>query len=179
MMMTEPNDVDLIRAIRTDGSLEATSQLYRRHWPSAWRAAFAVTGRRAMADDLAQEAFLDALRSLDRFDSDRSFPAWLHRITVNRALNALRDERRLVELGEAYPRQGEWVDEMAFDPDLMNALADLSPERRAVVVLHHWFGYSTAEIAEMLETPVGTVYSRLGRALDQLRSSLEVLDANT
>jgi RNA polymerase sigma factor (sigma-70 family) len=61
----------------------------------------------------------------------------------------------------------------ALDDELLHSLARLEPERRAVVALHYWFDYTTPEIAEVLGIPVGTVASRLSRALNDLRAHLE------
>src|SRR2546423_14483020 len=75
-----------IRAAQA-GSDEALEKLYRRHWPWAHRAAYLVVHDRAAAEDIAQEAFLSAIRSLDRFDRRRPFGPWLNRIVVNRAID--------------------------------------------------------------------------------------------
>ena len=69
------------------GSGEALEALYRRHWPWAHRAAYLVVHDQAAAEDIAQEAFLAAVRALDRFDRRRPFGPWLHRIVVNRAID--------------------------------------------------------------------------------------------
>src|SRR2546423_15644861 len=69
------------------GSDEALEHLYRRHWPWAHRAAYLVVHDAAAAADIAQEAFLAAIRSLDRFDRRRPFGPWLNRIVVNRAID--------------------------------------------------------------------------------------------
>ena len=79
------------------GSQEAIEELFARHWSQAYRAALLVTGDRAAAEDIAQEAFLAALRALPSFDVRRPLRPWLHRIVVNRAIDfsrarALRDE---------------------------------------------------------------------------------------
>ena len=75
-----------IRAAQA-GSQEALEQLYRRHWPWAHRAAYLVVHDAAAAEDIAQEAFLSAVRALDRFDRRRPFGPWLNRIVVNRAID--------------------------------------------------------------------------------------------
>src|SRR3954451_21228396 len=69
------------------GSEQALEHLYRRHWPWAHRAAYLVVHDAAAAEDIAQEAFLAAIRSLDRFDRARPFGPWLNRIVVNRAID--------------------------------------------------------------------------------------------
>src|SRR5438876_12332117 len=82
-----------------DGSTSAMEALFRHHWPRAYRAAYLVVHDSAAAEDIAQEAFLAAVRNLDRFDRRRPFGPWLHRIVVNRAIDwarmrALRPEVR-------------------------------------------------------------------------------------
>src|ERR687887_2055759 len=78
-----------LRAARA-GSLPDFEALFRAHWPGAYRAAFLVVHDSAAAEDIAQEAFLAAVRALDRFDRRRPFRPWLHRIVVNRALDLVR-----------------------------------------------------------------------------------------
>src|SRR5512132_4533584 len=68
-----------------DGSASDLEALFRHHWPGAYRAAYLVVQDGAAAEDIAQEAFLSAVRALDRFDRRRPFGPWLHRIVVNRA----------------------------------------------------------------------------------------------
>src|SRR3970282_3027423 len=87
------------------GSVSDLEALFRMHWPRAFRAAYLVTHDSAAAEDIAQEAFLAALRALDRFDRRRPFGPWLHRIVVNRAIDwtRARSLRSEVELGESLP----------------------------------------------------------------------------
>jgi RNA polymerase sigma-70 factor (ECF subfamily) len=158
------------------GSRDAAGELFARHWPGAWRAAYAVTGRRAMADDVAQDAFERAFAALGRFDERRPFAPWLHRIVVNRSLDLLRTERRLV--GDAELERLEWHDLDSGDQELLAAVAGLSLQRRVVVVLRYGLGYSPAAIAELLDIPTGTVNSRLARALEDLRAEYEVNDVD-
>jgi RNA polymerase sigma-70 factor (ECF subfamily) len=152
------------------GSASDFEALFRAHWPAAYRAAYLVVHDAAAAEDIAQEAFLAAVRNLDRFDRRRPFGPWLHRIVVNRAIDwsrrrALRGE---VELHESP------VDQPPPDvgADAVEVMRRLSPEHRAVIVLRHLLGYTPGEIARMLELPRGTVNSRLRRGLDQLKGSI-------
>jgi RNA polymerase sigma-70 factor (ECF subfamily) len=168
MAMGVPSDGDLVRRARA-GSREAAGELFERHWQGAWRAARVVTGSRAMADDVAQDAFERAFAALSRFDERRPFAAWLHRIVVNRSLDLIRRERRLVGLDQPDRIEGEWRDMAEGDRSLLEAVAALGPQRRVVIVLRYGLGYPPGEIAEMLGVPVGTVHSRLARALDELR----------
>src|ERR671924_1784716 len=93
------------------GSLPDLEALFRDHWPWAHRAAYLVVHDGAAAEDIAQEAFLAAVRALDRFDRRRPFGPWLHRIVVNRAIDfartrALRAEVGLVETPAAVAERG-------------------------------------------------------------------------
>jgi RNA polymerase sigma-70 factor (ECF subfamily) len=149
------------------GSGEALEALYRRHWPWAHRAAYLVVHDKAAAEDIAQEAFLAAVRALDRFDRRRPFGPWLHRIVVNRAIDWTR-ARRLraeVELGDyvAAPPAPE------PDGDAFTRIGELPAEHRAVVVLRYLLEYTPGEIAELLDLPRGTVNSRLRRGLDRMK----------
>lgn len=171
----EPSDRDLVRAARR-GDREAAASLFRRYWRSAWRAAYAITGRRALADDVAADAFERAFAALDRFDERRPFGPWLYRIVANRALDLLRAERRLAD-GEPREPSGSAVEESGGDRSLLAAVAGLSLERRVVVILRFGVGMTPKQIAAALGLPVGTVNSRLARSLEQLRESFEVRDA--
>src|SRR5919202_5056602 len=85
-----------------NGSVADLEALFRAHWPRAYRASYVVCGDAAAAEDIAQEAFLAAVRRLDSFDRRRPFAPWLHRIVVNRAIDFTRARklRAEVELGE-------------------------------------------------------------------------------
>ena len=115
------SDAKLVELAR-GGSRDAAAELFTRHWRSAWRAAYVVTGRRELADDVAQDAFERAFAALGRFDERRPFGPWLHRIVVNRCLDLLRTERRLVG-GEAELERLEWHDAPSGDQELLDAIA--------------------------------------------------------
>lgn len=161
----------LIKAAQ-GGSEKALEVLFRRHWPGAHRAAYLIVRDSQAAEDIAQEGFLAAIRGLDRFDRRRPFRPWLHRIVVNRAIDHTRARALRQEVSGA-----AGVEEIAAeDPppgfELGPALAELSPEHRAVIVLRYLLDYTPGEIARMLGLRRGTVNSRLRRGLDQLAGPL-------
>ena len=166
----------LIRAAQR-GSEEALEELFRRHWRAAHRAAYLVVHDGAAAEDIAQEAFIAAVRVLDRFDRRRPFGPWLHRIVVNRSIDwsRARKARREVsgEAAELTEASAE-VDlaGLADSDRVVVALLSLGPEQRAVVVLRYLLEYTPGEIADLLEIPRGTVNSRLRRGLDALAREL-------
>jgi RNA polymerase sigma-70 factor (ECF subfamily) len=162
----------------SEADLEA---LFRRFWPRAYRTAVLIVRDHAAAEDIAQEAFLSAIRRLDRFDRRRRFEPWLATIVANRAIDWTR--------ARASRRESSGITadaaDLASPPDpplgrysqeVLAALASLSPEHRAVVVLRYLLEYSPGEIARALELPRGTVNSRLRRGLDALESRLKELD---
>ncbi|CAN5701169.1 hypothetical protein BH24ACT25_BH24ACT25_12050 [soil metagenome] len=159
------------------GSLADFDALFASHWPRAYRAAYLIVHDAAAAEDIAQEAFIAAIRALDRFDRRRPFGPWLHRIVVNRAIDWTRARalRREVAGGGADDsREAAAPHESTrlYSDDLASALATLSAEHRAVIVLRHLLEYTPGEIARLLELPRGTVNSRLRRGLDQLENEL-------
>lgn len=169
------SDAELVRAARA-GSEAALEALFRRHWPGAVRTAYLVCLDRAAAEDVAQEALVAAVRSLDRFDRRRPFAPWLRRIVVNRAIDwtRMRAARREV-VAESVPDMASTVDPPVDDahPDLVCALGRLAPTHRAVIVMRYLLDLTPGEIARALGIPRGTVNSRLRRGLDTLGRELE------
>jgi len=155
----------------SDADLEA---LFRRHWPRAYRAAFLIVHDHAAAEDIAQEAFLAAFRRLDRFDHRRRFAPWLGTIVANRAIDWARARTARRESAHEAPEPEAPRDRPTgpYSEELLAALAALSPEHRAVVVLRYVLEYTPGEIARALELPRGTVNSRLRRGLDTLETRL-------
>ena len=153
------------------GSASDLEALFRTHWPRAFRAAYLVTHDAATAEDIAQESFLAAIRALDSFDRRRPFGPWLHRIVVNRAIDWTRARtlRAEVELRDALPAP-ELPD--VGGGETLAALARLSAEHRAVVVMRYLLEFTPGEIAGALDLPRGTVNSRLRRGLDALEEEL-------
>ncbi len=148
-----------------------------------------VTGMLGLGDDaedVGQETFIRFHRSLDRFRGESSVATYLTRIAINLSLTALKRRRRWTERFKAPARAAERVSD-GFDPErdrerqrqtdwVRAAIAALSPQHRAVVVLRMIEGYSTRETAEILSVPQGTVMSRLARAMGRLESQLKETD---
>jgi RNA polymerase sigma-70 factor (ECF subfamily) len=164
----------LIKAAQR-GSNDAMEELFRRHWRAAHRAAYLVVHDGQAAEDIAQEAFISAIRSLDRFDRRRPFAPWLHRIVVNRAIDWTRAKKARREVsGEAVPTVAPELDldALADSGHTFAVLKSLGPEQRAVIVLRYLLDYTPGEIADLLDLPRGTVNSRLRRGLDALADIL-------
>jgi RNA polymerase sigma-70 factor (ECF subfamily) len=131
------------------------------------------------AQDAAQQALLGAWRDLPTLRDVERFDAWLHRLVVNACYVEARGERRWTAkvrvLSAAPDTTPDFAAAIAARDELESAFRRLSPEHRAVVVLHHHLGYQLTEIAETLGIPAGTARSRLHHAVHQLRA---VLDAD-
>lgn len=169
-------DAELI-ALAREGSPEAASTLFHRYWLLAWRSAYGVIGDQALAEDAAQGAVERAFGALDRFDESRPFGPWLKRIAVNLAIDHLRHSRRAA-LDDDFATFRAWTLGDAADEDMemwavAEAVAGLGMTKRMVIVLRYWLDLPLEEIAGMLGLPIGTVASRLNRAVAELRSALE------
>src|SRR5204863_645327 len=129
------------------------------------------------AQDAAQRAMLGAWRDLPTLRDPARFDAWLHRLVVNACYTELRSERRWVARVRIAPPEALTEPDVAryvvARDELDTAFRRLSPDQRAVVVLHHHVGYSLTEIATMLGISDGTARSRLHRAVFRLRSALD------
>ena len=138
------------------------------HWSSLVRRLVLVLGDRAAAEDVAQDAYVRAFRSWDRFDG-ADVRGWLYTIALRLAFNEQRRHRRwLAAIRRIEPRP--WPG--PSDPDLWAALSRLDIRTRAALLLNAVDGYSQREIAAMLAVPEGTVASWLSRARAALRADL-------
>jgi RNA polymerase sigma-70 factor (ECF subfamily) len=156
------------------GSEADLETLFRTHWPRAYRTAFLIVHDHAAAEDIAQEAFVQAIRRLDRFDRRRRFAPWMGAIVANRSIDWLRATSARRESQHAAPERAAPVETPVarYSEEVLAALAALSAEHRAVVVLRYVLDYTPGEIARMLELPRGTVNSRIRRGLDALEAGL-------
>jgi RNA polymerase sigma-70 factor (ECF subfamily) len=141
----------------------------RPHYANLVRRLVLVLGDERDAEDVAQEAYLKAHRSWDRFVGG-DVRAWLYTIALRLAFNHLRGRRRwLAAIGRIEPRP--WSD--PSDPDLWAAIRTLDPRTRTALLLNVVDGYTQAEIARMLSAPEGTVASWISRGRAVLRRELD------
>jgi RNA polymerase sigma-70 factor, ECF subfamily len=187
-------DQELVAAAAR-GSREAFDDLIRRHQVAIVSLARALTNGSADAEDIAQEVFLRAWRSLRGFRGDSTFRTWLHRVAVNVIHSHHGRVSRLRRLFQAAPSDaaGGPADdpiERAPDPadleaDVMmrdaidKALASLPEELRVAVTLRDVQGLEYREIAGVLDVPIGTVESRIFRGRQRLKPLLRPLRART
>jgi RNA polymerase sigma-70 factor (ECF subfamily) len=177
------DDAQLIdEALR--GDAESFGELVRKYQDRLFNTVLHVAGRREEAEDVVQEAFVQAFLKLDSFHRESAFYTWLYRIAFNIAIS--RRRRRKGETSIDQQREAAGVEPLddAEAPEerllreeraeqLSGALKRLSDEHRAILVLREMEGCCYETIAEILDLPVGTVRSRLHRARLQLRDELK------
>ena len=156
-------------------------EVVRDHSARVYRLAYRLTGNAHDAEDLTQDVFVRVFRSLHRFQPG-TFEGWLHRITTNLFLDGARRRQKIrfdgmaegseERLPSSWPTPSEQLADADLDHDVAAALAALSPEFRAAVVLCDIEGLSYEEISEVLDIKIGTVRSRIHRGRSQLRSAL-------
>ena len=170
------NDHALVRA-SIAGDTRAFEQLYRAHVGRVHGAILRLVGMdRARAEELTQEAFIQAWRKLSSFRFDSAFSTWLYRLGVNTALMDLRGKRDEVNADDAVlelAAGGEVPFCAGERGDLERAVSKLPPRARAVLVLHDVEGWKHEEIAAELGMAVGSSKAQLHRARGLLRTTLE------
>ena len=163
-----------------DWSTPTWEDLVRDHSDMVYRVALRLTGNAPDAEDLTQEVFIRAFRSIHKFEPG-TLNGWLHRITTNLFLDSARRTKRLrfdpmADAQERVPSSdrgpAESMIDTSLDHDVARALADLTPDHRVAVVLCDIEGLSYEEIAGILDVKVGTVRSRIHRGREGLRRSL-------
>ncbi len=184
------DDHSLVQACRA-GQTEAFGILVVRYQERLYPTILRLIGRPEDAEDILQDTFVRAFEKLNQFQGDSSFYTWIYRIAVNLALSGYRQRRVRSALPVKGKRQPVSRDDPPdespdADPTLAleraerekivgDALNQLSPEHRAVVILKDFDGHRYEEISTILNIPVGTVRSRLHRARCELRERLQSL----
>lgn len=184
----EDDERDLVRRARR-GDREAFSALVQRYQSRVVGVARALVHNPDDAVELAQETFIRAFQNLAGFEGRSSFSTWLYRIASNLAIDWRRRETRYVvahgeeaesELRKIPSGEGDSFRSLVRDETsrkVREALKELTPEHREVILLREMEGLSYEEISEILNCPKGTVMSRLHYARSHLRSLLKGLEA--
>lgn len=169
------------------GNTEAFGELVRRYQERLYHSVYRLIENAEDAQDVVQEAFLNAYQSLEGFKGHSRFFTWLYRIAVNTAISHKRKHRSMARMetqknGEhtldpldpsEASRPEHALEQVEQQRRVRQALARLSPEHRTVLVMKEIEGQKYEEMAEILHVPIGTIRSRLHRARLELRELLE------
>lgn len=168
---------------------ELFEKLVDRSYRQAYSMAFRLAGNRSEAEDLLQETYVRAFRFFHRYNQELPFNSWLYRIMTNIHIDNVRRKGRIKTVSIHQPTDGGQVWEFAdknghadakllaenFEEPFHRALLAMNPEFRTAVLLADIEGMSYEEIAEVMETSVGTVRSRIHRGRRQLRNNIETI----
>jgi RNA polymerase sigma-70 factor (ECF subfamily) len=187
--MSESDSVAVAKVLR--GESDAYRMLVERHGRFLFRVAFRITGNVPDAEDVVQEAFLRAFRSLHLYDSRATFSTWMHRIAANCALDMVRKRNRRMESVMAdtgdddakreilaqIPAREPGTDRVVYSSQVRDhvrvAMEDLSPLERSAFVLRHFEGNSIDEISTTLSVSESAAKQSIFRAVQKLRRALE------
>ena len=179
-VISPTNETELVTRAQ-NGNRNAFSELVRFHARGVQNVVYRMCGNMQLAEDAAQETFIQAWLRLPSYRPRASFRNWLYRIAVNTAIDMLRKEKRILpgaleDLSLSDPNPGPEMIAASSERTKMvqEAVLALPATSRAALVLREYEGLSYQEIAEALEIPVGTVMSRLNYARTLLREKLEV-----
>lgn len=162
----------LIVSLARSGDRDAFAELVRRRQSAVRNLMRRLSGNPALADDLAQQVFMQVWQSLRSLREAKAFPAWLKRLAVRVWLQQLRGKDALREAGELDGLEAAAREHTSAGMDLDRALAVLPAPVRLCIVLSYQEGLSHREIAELTELPLGTVKSHINRGSERLRELL-------
>ena len=166
-----------------DGDSREFEVIFDRHAGPAFSLAYRMCGRRTLAEEIVQEAFVSLWRSAGRYDRTRgSVRSWVLRVVHNRAVDTFRRELSTARhdvsddwITDTLPARERTEDEVERRSDarlVRTAVNGLPPDQRQVIELAYFGGFSHAQIAEALGLPAGTVKGRMRLALSKLRNAL-------
>jgi RNA polymerase sigma-70 factor (ECF subfamily) len=173
--MSTDEDTDLVRACRA-GHTQAFDTLLARYEKPVFNAALRMLGDEDDAKDVTQTAFLKAFEHLDRFDAKYKFYSWIYRIALNESINLLKGRKGRRPLDERWPSDWRGPEQITRDQErhrrIQEALMQIQPDYRSVIILRHFLECSYREMGQILELPEKTVKSRLYTARQRLREVL-------
>lgn len=170
-----------------EGDQDAFTDLVLDYQQSVYNLTYRMLGDHVEAEDAAQEAFLRAYRNLDRYDTARSFRTWVLSIASHYCIDVIRKRRMSwLSLDDLLPGQlmgaieNRSIEQLTIDDErertVQEMLTFVKPDERAIIVLRYWYDLSYEEIADILETNVGVVKSRLFRARQALANRLKIYE---
>lgn len=167
-----------------EGDEDGFARLFERYQLKAWRLAYAIAGNRTLADDVTQEAFIQAFQSIRNVRPGSPFGPWFYAIVANRARRALLRSRWWFPLSavkvQPDQRAAEAMESVVWRDELWQQIQRLDIDLRTVIGLRYALDMGEGEMAEVLGIPRGTVKSRLHRARQilqqELRSELKEAD---
>jgi len=176
--MNSDKDIELVNLCQS-GDITAFDSLVRRHQDRIYRLVYKMLGGAYESDDVAQDVFLKAYKSIKDFRCQSSFSTWLTQITVNQCINHLknRDRFKFLSFGLSSKRR-------SVEPQMMvernekrervyQAVNSLPIKQKTVIILHYFENYNCEEMAKVLKCSVGTVKSRLYYARMELKEKLK------
>lgn len=181
------DEKDAVLRLKT-GDITGLEVLVKQYQIKAIRTAYLITQDKALAEDIVQDAFVRVYHRIEQYDSNRPFSPWFMRIVANDAVKAIRRGHRQVSLDasltenddatfleflvDSAPHPDERVEQGELKQVVRDALQQLSPEQRKVVVLRYYLGMNEREMSDELDIPKGTVKWRLSAARKILRGVL-------
>lgn len=193
VLSLDSSDAELIMACRnSSGSSQAQTLLCKRYLPFVYNVVYRMVGQASIAEDMTQETFMRVIRSLNQFDTQRSFKPWLVTIATNVCKTHLKKQQSAPilmsgsETGDDGPQASPlenmadpstWPPEEGFmegvtDDELNAALDELSPSIRQAMILRHMHDMSYEDIAVSLEANLNSVRTWLKRGRERLLKSL-------
>jgi RNA polymerase sigma-70 factor (ECF subfamily) len=161
------------------GNVEQYRYLVERYHRGLLQHLFNLMNDEAAAEDIAQEAFIQAYQKLAQYNQAYAFSTWLYKIADNKAYRQLRQLKPtsdIDQMAEVIPSDGpsldDQTDHLLAAGSVRQAIDKLPLDYKQVVILYYWDGCSYEQIAEITERPIGTVRSWLFRAKEQLRKEL-------
>ena len=170
------------------GDLNGLDLLVNRYQVRAVHAAYLVVYDRALAEDIAQSAFVKVAERIDQFDEGRPFAPWFFRIVLNDAIKAAKRQRQHIALDQtpdgATRQLADWLTDPAPQPWqlmeqketgqlILEAIHSLSPEQRAVVVMRYFLEMSEADMSTKMDRPLSTIKWWLREARKHLRHQID------
>jgi RNA polymerase sigma-70 factor (ECF subfamily) len=176
--MNSDKDIELVKLCQS-GDVTAFDGLVRRHQDRIYRLVYKMLGGAYEADDVSQDVFLKAYRSIKDFRCQSSFSTWLTQITINQCINHLKNRNRFKFLSFGLSSKRRSVEPQIVAErnekreKVYQVVNSLPIKQKTVIILHYFENYSCEEIAEVLKCSIGTVKSRLYYARMELKEKLK------